>query len=229
MSIKLHESPRIPAPATTTQGLLPADAARGRGRPFFLAHHPDSYEFVEKAGKDRPFGFIPRIDEQRAVAGANGVSETFDANGRVTGVDDSLLRAHLMRKGTRIINPDDAALGPWQYCCRANDCVGGGKAYVFNAGNLGGVRFEPLPNGRSKIVSDPEAWLRFRAYLRDQRLVHPLTIYGFNAMIDHEEYELRRLREKNNVALAAQIKAKEARIAAMHTEWNRINGDGGEA
>lgn len=72
-------------------------------RPFFLIHHPKSFEFVET---DLWAEILPMTKDFRERAGVNGVREVQDRAGNVVGVDSSRTRTRLRDTGWFVIPRD---------------------------------------------------------------------------------------------------------------------------
>lgn len=209
-------TPKPPTPTAVEDGLLPASEARP---PWFYAHMPMDYEFV-----DRKWGFLPCLGEQVAKAGVNGVREVVGPQGRVIGVDDSGLRAGLTRKGATIIDPNDPSLGEWHKYVRAYPCVGGGRAWVFSV-ERGGVTYTLLANGAA-AAHDAAGLLRdFRLWLVQNGKIPIIPEPVYAMLLDREQNALSRIVTKAaaNPHLAKQVEAQQQRLADMEATWAAMN------
>ena len=207
-------APHAPSGSAAESRLLPASAVRQR---WFYAHFPTDWEFIPS------HGYLPRLVEQFAVAGVNGVREVVDNNGRVIGVNDAAMRAGLQGKGAIVLDPADHRLGPWRNYCRPYDCVGGGKCWVFYV-EKGGVTFDILPNGVAVTREASDLLRDFQVWLVEQGMIPPMPLPVYQMLLERERTALRRaIRDAtSNPHLSEKVEQRQKRISDMEKAWDAL-------
>ncbi len=126
----------------------------------------------------------------------------------------------LIGQGAKIIEPEDARLGPYQYYDQYYETQEGGRAYIEP-----GQEYLVLRNGSVLSNSDEvgAATLEFHRYLRDDapQLIHPLMREVYLTTMAMERERLSRVEQAAGVTpgLAYKVERQIKRIELMEQDW----------
>tara|TARA_R110000850_G_scaffold10138_6_gene36558 strand:+ start:1801 stop:2487 length:687 start_codon:yes stop_codon:yes gene_type:complete len=200
-AIRLTTPTAVPTAVDKPSG-LPVRRGVQPALPFVYAVYPRGWEFVED------FGFLPQLRKIIAKPGCNGV-----------GSDGRLSRplSSVVEKGGTVVSPEDSRLGDYQHYVRAYDTEFGGKWFVDFCQTA-----TVLPTGEILWgVTEPDAWNKFRAHIRDSGIVPPMLAEIYEALLVFERMNLDQLADSvhGNPRVQAKYDALENKIESMQKRW----------
>lgn len=217
-TIRLSQPKKRDRTSTEVAG-LPTDPRVNRpAPPYIYAHYPQSWYWCDALDDDgNRYGWLPRPKKIIARPGVNGVQDP----GYGRQVEPEHLRTTIggiMRKGGRVIVPEDPRLGSYMGFDEFYDCKDGRKWYVEP-----GQEALIMPGDRIKWNTDEvlPAVYAFHAALRDTDLVFPLHREYFLEKMDIERKKLD-IREQAAAAtpgLAYRAEEQRKRIALMEEDF----------
>ncbi len=191
--------------------LLPASLANAR---FDYVHYPMGWSYNEK------LGFLPELGQIAHMAAVNGVRDAGkDRDGRPNPPDATAARAGSQRKGGTLILPNDNRLGDFQGFLRYSECDGGGL-YFFFIGTS--VEVWGKAENQHRLVESPK-WTEFLQYLRDKRIVDPISKPAYDRLRATATAELDAYRGHTGEWSEVQRKAIQKRLDGMAKEWEKLN------
>lgn len=208
------------------EAMLPAKEATER---FSVAHYPKGWEW------DDEHGWLPVLGIMYHMDGLNGVK--FDQNANAQSINGAITGS--LGKGGRIILDSDPALGEdyeqsggegFRNWLSSYPCVGGRKRWCFAWETA-----QLLPGGEALWDHQRAAKesKRFRAWLRDHRVVEPMAESVLDLKMQKAEtMQLERLAgraAKGNPLAQDEFKAHKERIVKMRTRWVELFGEGQQA
>lgn len=203
---------------------LPVGPSARPGKLYVYVHYGSGWYWSSKIvpGSDGVrYGWLPRPQCAMAHPGVNGVRDP--GKGKpMTREHMSAMIGGLLSKGAKIIEPEDARLGPYQFYDQYYDTQDGGRWYIEP-----GQEFVVLPNGTVMSNADDVGpfVLEMHRYLRDEApdLVHPLLREVYLSMMAMERDRLSRREQAAGVTpgLGYRVDAQIARIEAMEEDWAR--------
>lgn len=198
----------------STEDLLPPSLSNER---FDFVHYPLGWSYDEK------LGFLPELSQLYHMPGVNGVRDTGkDRDGRSLPPDATATRAGSQRKGGTVIYPDDNRLGEFRRFLRRAPCKNGHFFYFFI-----GVEVQVWGDGESqhRVIPSPK-WQPFLAYLRDKRIVDPISEPAYDRLRNVALTELESVRGQTTSVAEERRKGLLARLAGMEKEWAKLNKAG---
>lgn len=201
---------------------LPVNPRTKVGRLYIYIHYEQGWYWTDKEDADgNRYGWLPRPQQALAVPGVNGVQ---DPGGRrpVRKEHMSGLLSGLITKGAKILDPEDARLGDYQYYDRYYDTQDGGRWYIEP-----GQEATVLANGSILWNADDviETTLAFHAYLRDNSsaVLHPLKREVWQGMMAREGERLSRYEQSAGVTpgLGYRVERQRKKIALMNEDYKK--------
>jgi hypothetical protein len=206
-AIRLTSPTAVPTAVDKPTG-LPVRRGVRPALPFVYAVYPRGWEYVPG------FGFLPQLRKIIAKPGCNGVG----SDGRL-----SKPLASAAEKGGTVILPEDSRLGEYQHYVRAYDTEFGGKWFVDFCQTA-----TVLPTGEILWgITEPDAWNKFRAHIRDSGIVPPLLAEIYEAIIVFEKMNLDMLADRvhGNPRIQAKYNETEKKIEDMQKAWADARAD----
>lgn len=191
--------------------LLPASLTNAR---FDLVHYPMGWSYDEKRG------FLPDLGQITHMPAVNGVRDTGkDRDGKPLPPDATAARAGSQRKGGTLILPTDNRLGDFHGFLRYAECDGGGLFYFFTGT---AVEVWGKAENQHRVVESPK-WTDFLQYLRDKRIVDPISKPAYDRLRATEAEGLAAYRAHTGEWAEVQRKAIQKRLDGMAKEWEKLN------
>lgn len=198
----------------SVENLLPPSLSNER---FDFVHYPLGWTYDEK------LGFLPELSQLSHMPGVNGVRDMGkDRDGKPIPPDATSARAGSQRKGGTLILPDDNRLGEYRRFLRRALCKNGRYFYFFT-----GVEVQVWGDGENqhRVIPSPK-WQPFLAYLRDHKIVDPISEPAYDRLRNVAASELESIRGQSSELAEQRRKAITARLNGMEKEWAKLNKAG---
>lgn len=207
---KVQQPTRVVAKSVDEPTGIPDPQHKTHGAKFVYVHYALGWQFDDAAG------FLPVLNAIKGIAAVNGVRED-PKNPKNLIMGRALGSA--MEKGGIVLYPEDARLGPYQHYVARYDTESGGSYYVAWCEEA-----TVIPGGRV-IWNSTEAgaeFTKFRAYLRDNGLVHDLIHPHYLALLEREINLAESLEDRSAAtpALSSRAKKQRERVEAMRKAWD---------
>jgi len=201
------------------EDLLPITPKSKPTPPYFFAHYPNGWTFMEG------HGFVPTLCKYPAIPGVNGA--TLDSSGRV---NLSRVKQAVASGGGTVIDARDPRLireGETEEDAEFFDYV---RFYPM----VGGARFYiepgqvPTITARGTVIwNSKEAHavnIEFRKHLAASGIIRPIHNVEYLRLEDEAQSRVDRARETagNRPELAFKVEAAEKQLEAIRAEWARL-------